>query len=103
MKIISWTIRGLNGIHKQEVLRNMIRDQRPNIMLIQETKMKKEVLGKISFSNNMVGEAMDSEGCQEVFLLFLIINSLDLLLSTMMVIFSFVKCFICIPMIIGSF
>ena len=36
----------------------MIRDQRPNIMLIQETKMKKEVLGKISFSNNMVGEGI---------------------------------------------
>ena len=61
MKIISWTIRGLNEVHKQEVLRNMTRDQRPDIMLIQETKMK-EVLGKIYLSNNMVSEATDSEG-----------------------------------------
>lgn len=40
----------------------MIRDQRSDIMLIQETKMKKKALGKISFSNNIAGEATDSEG-----------------------------------------
>jgi len=40
----------------------MIRDQRPNILMIQETKLKKESLGKISFSNNMSGEASDSKG-----------------------------------------
>ena len=62
MKIISWNIRGLNGAHKQEVIRNMIREQRPNILLIQEIKMKKESLVKITFSNIMSGEALDSEG-----------------------------------------
>lgn len=46
----------------------MIRDQRPNIMLIQETKMKKGVLGKISYSINMVGEATDYEGASKGFL-----------------------------------
>ena len=65
--------------------------------------MKKEVQGKIFFSNNMVGEASDSEGVLGFCLLYLIINSSDLLPCTMMEIFSFVKCFICIPMIIGSF
>ena len=41
---------------------NMIRDQRPDIMMIQETKMNKDILGKIKFSNMMSGEALDSEG-----------------------------------------
>ena len=68
MKIITWNIRGINGVHKQEILRNVIRDQIPDILLIQETKMKKEVLGKISFGNNMVGEAMDPEGVSRGFL-----------------------------------
>ena len=62
MKIISWNIRGLNGAHKHEIIRNMIRDQRPNILMIQETKTKKESLGKVKFSNIMSGEASDSEG-----------------------------------------
>ena len=31
-------------------------------MMIQETKMKKDILGKIKFSNMMSGEASDSEG-----------------------------------------
>lgn len=102
MKIISWNIRGLNGVHNLEILRNMIRHQRPDIMLIQETKMKKEVLSKISFSNNMVGEAMDSKGSSGGFLT---------LFNNKLFKFTplyndgnifFVKCFICIPMIIGS-
>ncbi len=62
MKIISWNIRGLNGTHKQEIMRNLIRDQRPDILMIQETKMKKDFLGKIMFSNLMSGEASDSDG-----------------------------------------
>ena len=40
----------------------MIRDHIPNFMLIQETKMKKDLVGKISFSNSMDGEATNSEG-----------------------------------------
>lgn len=40
----------------------MIRDHRPNFMLIQETKLKKDLVGKISFSNSMDGEAMNFEG-----------------------------------------
>ena len=40
----------------------MIRDHKPNFILIQETKMKKDLAGKISFSNYMAGEATDVEG-----------------------------------------
>ena len=40
----------------------MIRDQILDILLIQETKMKKDSLGKIKYSNTMSEEASDSEG-----------------------------------------
>ena len=42
MKIISWNIQGLNNPHKQDILKNMIRDNRLDILVIQETKMLKE-------------------------------------------------------------
>ena len=42
MKIISWNIRGLNKPHKQDILKNMIRDNRLDILVIQETKMLKD-------------------------------------------------------------
>ena len=40
----------------------MIRDQRPNFLLIQETKMKRDLVNKISFSKLMNSEATDSDG-----------------------------------------
>lgn len=42
MKVISWNIRGMNSIHKRDIVRNFVRDQKPYIFLIQETKMDKE-------------------------------------------------------------
>ena len=42
MKIISWNIQGLNNPHKHDILKNMIRDNRPDIFVIQETKMLKD-------------------------------------------------------------
>ena len=62
MKIISWNIRGLSGAHKQELVRNMIKDQRPDFLLIQETKMKREMVGKTSFNKFISNEAIDLEG-----------------------------------------
>ena len=40
----------------------MIRDQIPNFLLIQETKLKKEMVGKLSFNKFMSSEATDSKG-----------------------------------------
>jgi exonuclease III len=38
MKIITWNIRGLNGRSKQRILRDCIRVENPDILLLQETK-----------------------------------------------------------------
>jgi exonuclease III len=38
MKIITWNIRGLNGRSKQRTLRDNIRVENPDILLLQETK-----------------------------------------------------------------
>jgi exonuclease III len=38
MKIITWNIRGLNGRSKQRTLRDCIRVENPDILLLQETK-----------------------------------------------------------------
>lgn len=40
----------------------MIRDHRPDFVLIQETKMKKDLVGKISFCSSMEGHAINVEG-----------------------------------------
>lgn len=39
MKIITWNVRGLNAPKKQRILKCCISDSKPNLMLIQETKM----------------------------------------------------------------
>jgi exonuclease III len=38
MKIITWNIRGLNGRSKQRTLRDCIRAENPDVLLLQETK-----------------------------------------------------------------
>ena len=40
----------------------MIRDQRPDFLLIQETKMRKDMVGKLSFNKSMSSEAIDLKG-----------------------------------------
>lgn len=52
MNIISWNIRGLNKPHKQDILKNMIRDNRPDIMVIQETKMLKDKVESLHLFKN---------------------------------------------------
>ena len=38
MKVISWNIRGLNGRSKQRILRDCIKEDTPEILMLQETK-----------------------------------------------------------------
>jgi exonuclease III len=43
MKIISWNIRGLNSKSRQWFLRNRLKEEQLDILLIQETKCKDEI------------------------------------------------------------
>jgi exonuclease III len=47
MKIISWNIRGLKGHSKQRLLRDMLIAEKPDILLLQETKCDIEEMEKI--------------------------------------------------------
>ena len=40
----------------------MIRDQRPNFLLIQETKMKRDLVNRFSFSKTMSSKASNLDG-----------------------------------------
>lgn len=62
MKILSWNIRGLNSSHKQEIVCNIVRDHRLNILLIQETKMSKDKVEKNKFSKFCESQGSISNG-----------------------------------------
>jgi exonuclease III len=47
MKIISWNIRGLNGCSKQKMLRDLIFAEKPDIVLLQETKCTTEDIDRL--------------------------------------------------------
>jgi exonuclease III len=47
MKIISWNIRGLNGRSKQKSLRDLIFAEKPDVLLLQETKCSNEDINKL--------------------------------------------------------
>jgi exonuclease III len=47
MKIITWNIRGLNGRSKQKLLRDLILAEKPDILLLQETKCTSEDMDKL--------------------------------------------------------
>lgn len=48
MKLISWNIRGLNSPRKGRLLKNMLMQEKPNILFLQETKCNSTVLEKIA-------------------------------------------------------
>lgn len=62
MKIISWNIRGLKNPHKQDILRNLIRDNRPDILVIQETKMLIDKVENLSIFKGGKIIVSDSDG-----------------------------------------
>jgi len=47
MKIISWNIQGLNGHSKQKMLRDLILAEKPDIMMLQETKCATEDMDRL--------------------------------------------------------
>eukprot|EP00253_Pinus_taeda_P004660 PITA_04660 len=47
MKLISWNLRGLNGLGKLRILKNMIKMEKLQIWFLQETKCNSSTLGSI--------------------------------------------------------
>ena len=39
LKTVSWNYRGLGGLNKVEARKEIIKSKKPNILLLQETKM----------------------------------------------------------------
>jgi len=48
MKLISWNIRGLNGPRKGRILKNMLKQEKPSILFLQETKCNSTILERIA-------------------------------------------------------
>lgn len=62
MKIISQNVRGMNSIHKLDVVRNFVQDHKPDIMMIQEMKMEKGKVKSLKSFNNYGLMASSFEG-----------------------------------------
>lgn len=48
MKLISWNIRVLNSPRKGKLLKNLIMEEKPTILFLQETKCNSKILEKIA-------------------------------------------------------
>eukprot|EP00253_Pinus_taeda_P002817 PITA_02817 len=48
MKLISWNIRGLNGPRKTRLLKNMLKQENPQVLFLQEIKCDSSVLDRIA-------------------------------------------------------
>ena len=64
MKVISWNIRGLNSKGKQRYPKERLKTKKPQVMLIQETKVSSQKLENIvhSFKPHFEVVAIDSRG-----------------------------------------
>ena len=58
MKVLSWNIRGLNSKGKQRYLKDKLKVEKPQIMLLQETKVSGQKLQSIMQSFKMKYEVM---------------------------------------------
>jgi len=48
MKLISWNIKGLNGPRKGRLLKNMLMQEKPSILFLQETKCSATILERVA-------------------------------------------------------
>lgn len=42
MKVVTWNIRGLGNPIKSQVVKGLIRSEKPQVLFLQETKLKEE-------------------------------------------------------------
>eukprot|EP00253_Pinus_taeda_P012529 PITA_12529 len=67
MKLTSWNVRGLNSLGKMRLIKNMIKQEQPQICFLQETKCNSNTLGNILSrewpgSNSVVVDASGASG-----------------------------------------
>jgi len=64
MKLISWNIRGLNSPRKGKLLKNLIMEEKPSILFLQETKCSLNFLEKAAAKAWPGGQviAVDAQG-----------------------------------------
>lgn len=62
MKLITWNIRGMNSIHKLDIVQNFVREHKHDILVLQETKIEKDKSKKPKSFNNYCIMASSSEG-----------------------------------------
>ena len=60
--IISLNIRGVNSPHKKYVLIKLIRDHKPNIIMLHNAKMLNRKIERIKLYKNLGMEGSDSSG-----------------------------------------
>ena len=64
MQYVSWNCRGLGNTIKEEAIRDLVRVMKPEVLLIQETKMEEEALLQVSntFWKKGPGRAVSARG-----------------------------------------
>ena len=64
MKVVSWNCKGLGSLIKVDAIRYILKSKRPNILLIQETKMEKQEVMALSylFWKKYHGKSISSRG-----------------------------------------
>lgn len=64
MKLISWNIRGLNGPRKTRILKNMLKQENPQVLFLQETKCDSNALDRLTakFWPRSQNIAVDADG-----------------------------------------
>lgn len=64
MKLISWNIRGLNSLGKRRILKNMMRQEKPQILFLQETKCNSYAVKSIAAKiwPGSLNAAVDAQG-----------------------------------------
>ena len=63
MKVVSWNCKGLGGSTKVEAIKDILKSEKSDILLIQETKMMEaEIMALSRIWKNYHGKAISSKG-----------------------------------------
>ena len=82
LKILSWNVRGANDSSKRKIIKTFIRNQRVDLICIQETKIQSMLEGivrSLGFGRFLDWKAMNAEGASGGILICWDRRSLDIL------------------------